>query len=79
MNTTTNKPGELIKITYKAGKGRTETREGKVLNNYDKFICVWIYSKSQKSIGWRECFLYTDILNGIIKFKEMKEPGRAAI
>lgn len=60
-----------VKISFKKSKKRC-VREGKILAYYDKFICIWIYSKKKKSIGWRECFLITDIDTGLVSMKTEK-------
>lgn len=54
------------------GDGPNTRRMGKIAGIYDKFVCVFIYSKDTMDRGWHECFLYVDLSMGEYEISTVK-------
>lgn len=42
-------------------------RKGHIVAVHSAFVCIWITSKADEKVGWRECFFFDDISPGLVE------------
>lgn len=66
------KVGDMVWVEER----KEERRQGKILEIYPCFILVWVYGRLSNT-GWRECFLWHDVENGVVIRQRKRQTGKS--